>query len=56
MPATATAEGSTVTGTVTDTHFYSNGATITVNGTEYSMGYVTQISSAPAAPASGTGN
>ncbi len=52
VPATATAEAQTVTGAVTDAHFYSNGATVTVNGKEYSLGDVTAIS----APTSGTNN
>ncbi len=55
VPATTTANSQTVNGTVTAANFYSNGATVTVNGTEYSMGYITQISPAPAAPA-GSGN
>ncbi len=50
VPSTATSESANVSGTVTDAHFYSNGATITVNGTEYSMGYVTSIANPTTTP------
>jgi flagellar basal-body rod modification protein FlgD len=57
VPATASANSQTVDGTVTAANFYSNGATVTVNGTEYSMGYITKIApAAAAATGDGSGN
>ncbi len=55
VPATTDSAAQTVSGTVSSAGFSSSGASVTINGTAYSLDDVTSVN-APVASGNGTGN